>query len=252
MQPRATINRLSIWAGHQVTATDLETQTGRVVTPVPTSRTTNRFDFGEESSVDSKEEEVDFDDEYLDCDSFDKEYDIVSQEGKDPPNGPEPSGTATEADNNLPQTATSAASPGDPNPNGPGGGAAFDDDWILDDEFIMPNKGTLLDYVKKYFPERWKTQLHQEKAPKVETIFRVQEACANVLRGFEWADTTTGHSSIIQEETTWLAITEGTAREETAFTAPPVWSPRLDPATHTGAQLAGWKFNNDTYNLYWF
>ena len=74
MQPRATINRLSFWTGHQVTAADLETQTGRIVTLIPTSRTTNRFDFGEESSVESEEEEVDFDDEYLDCDSFNEEY----------------------------------------------------------------------------------------------------------------------------------------------------------------------------------
>ena len=64
--------------------------------------------------------------------------------------------------------------------------------------------------------------------------------------------TTTGHSSIIQNVTTWLAITEGTAREETPLTTPPVWRAPLDPATHTSAQITMWKIGNDTYNLYWF
>ena len=235
MQRREIVNQFKTWATYQVTAADLETPTGPIVTPEPISRARNRFDLGGESS-DSEEEEIDF--EYFDP--------------KDPPSEPEPTGTATAADNNPNRTTSAAAPPGDPDPNGPGGGTAtFDDDWILEEEFIMPEQGIVKELVKKYFLERWKTPLVQEGSPKVETVFRVQEAAGNVLREFEWTDSATGHASIIQEETAWLAITEGTAREETVLTPPPVWHPRLNPATHSGAQLSAWKSQNDEYNLYW-
>ena len=76
MQPRETVNRLSFWTSHQVTAADLETQIGRVVKPIPIRRSNNRFDYGEESDEESnKESEVEED--YVDCGSFDKEYDEV-------------------------------------------------------------------------------------------------------------------------------------------------------------------------------
>ena len=66
MQPRETINQLSYWTNHQVTAADLQTQIGCIVTPIPTRRSNNRFDCSEESSKDSEVEE-----EYLDCGSYD-------------------------------------------------------------------------------------------------------------------------------------------------------------------------------------
>jgi len=108
-----------------------------------------------------------------------------------------------------------------------------------------------LDQVQKYYQKKWKTQLRPEGSPKVETVFRVQEAAGKVLRAHKWTDSATGFSSIIQDQASWLAMTKGTAREETTFTTPPVWYPRLDPATSSGAQLSAWKNNNEEYNLYW-
>ena len=140
MQRRKTVNQYRTWATYQVTAADLETPTGPIVTPEPISRTRNRFDLGGESS-DSEEEEIDF--EYFDPSN--EESDPTPEGNKDPPNEPEPTGTATAADNNPNRTTSSAAPPGDPDPNGPGGGAAtFDDDWIEDEEFIMSEQGIIL------------------------------------------------------------------------------------------------------------
>ena len=184
MQPRREkINQLIELASHQVTVADLETRTGPIVTPEPIGRARNRFDLGEEPS-ESEEEEIDFDEEYFD--SFDEEFDPIPQGNKDPPSEPEPSGTATSADNNPNRTTSAAAPPGDPDPNGPGGGAAtFDDDWLEDEEFIMPEQGIVLERVQKYMLERWKVQLRPEGSPQVETVFRVQEAAGKVLRKFK-------------------------------------------------------------------